>query len=327
MTYLVTGAAGFIAARVVHLLLSAGHRVIGIDNLNNYYSPALKQYRINSIQQCHLPFTFLEADITDIHVLRSLFAQQRITAILHLAAMAGVRYSIMHPSLYVDTNVHGSLNLLQCASDFHVPTFILASTSSLYADCPLPFTEDANITSPRSPYAATKLASETLARTWHYLHGLNVAILRYFTVYGPAGRPDMSPFRIAESIRTETPFTLYGDGQQTRDFTYVDDIARGTILALNTKGVEVFNLGGGGFPLSINFIISELESIFGRQAQLQRRPPHQADMDHTSACTAKAKQILGWEPQTPPEQGLHMMARWHLEHASLLDDIFGGKPY
>lgn len=185
----------------------------------------------------------------------------------------------------------------------------------------MPFVETADVTNPISPYAATKLAAEALARTWHQLHGVNVAILRYFTVYGPAGRPDMSPFRFIEWVRRGRPIKLFGDGTQTRDFTYVDDVAAATVAALNLKGCEVLNIGGGNSPLSINTVIGAIEKGLGRSAAIERLSPNPVDMHDTSADIAKANRLVGWRPAVAPEEGLHRARAWHLENASWLDDI------
>ena len=185
----------------------------------------------------------------------------------------------------------------------------------------MPFVEDADVTRPISPYAASKLAAEALARTWSHLHGIHVAILRYFTVYGPAGRPDMSPFRFAEWIRRGQTIQLYGDGRQTRDFTYIDDIAAGTLAALGIEGCEVFNLGGGNTPVAINAMIAGLEEGIGRKALIEYLPPNPVDMADTAADISKARKVLGWSPAVAPEDGFRRMADWHLANSELLDAV------
>jgi nucleoside-diphosphate-sugar epimerase len=185
----------------------------------------------------------------------------------------------------------------------------------------MPFSEDANVTRPISPYAATKLAAEALAYVWHHLHGIDVSILRYFTVYGPAGRPDMAPFRFSEWIRRGLPITLYGDGNQTRDFTYIDDIARGTLAALRPLGYEIINLGGGNTPMSINAMIAHLEANLGATTIIDRQPAIAADMQDTAANITKAARLLDWQPTTPPEKGLAATAHWHRHNAAWLDSV------
>jgi nucleoside-diphosphate-sugar epimerase len=185
----------------------------------------------------------------------------------------------------------------------------------------MPFAETADVTRPISPYAATKLAAEAMAYTWHHLHGIHVAILRYFTVFGPAGRPDMSPFRFIEWIRRGQPITLFGDGSHTRDFTYIDDIARGTITALASDGYEIYNLGGGNEPLSINTMIHNIEENLGMKAVIDHQPQNNADMQDTAAEITKAKSLLGWEPAIHPLEGFKRTVAWHQENASWLDRI------
>lgn len=261
--YLVTGAAGFIASKVCEQLLAAGHTVVGVDNLNDYYDVRLKDYRLAKLLDVSWPllglnpkrsvftndqqpttnnagtFTFRHLDIEDMSALDAVFAAHNFDAVFNLAARAGVRYSLEFPELYRRTNVLGEENVLKCQVKYGVRKHVLASSSSVYAGCPMPFTEDAPLGKMQSPYAETKRAAELLAKEYHEVHGLDVTVLRYFTVFGPAGRPDMAPFRFIKWIDEGTPITLYGDGSQARDFTYVDDIARGTILAGQLWGGEL----------------------------------------------------------------------------------------
>jgi nucleoside-diphosphate-sugar epimerase len=253
--YLVTGAAGFIGARVCELLLDAGHEIVGVDNLNSAYDPRLKHWRLRRLQSI-ADFRFSQISITDSASVESLFAREAaadqnggppFAAVLNLAARAGVRTSVADPWVYLKTNATGTLNLLELCRVHGVKKFVLASTSSLYGgDNPVPFSEDADTSRPLSPYAASKKAAEAMAFAYHHLHGLDVSVLRYFTVYGPAGRPDMSVFRFMRQIAEGDPITVFGDGSQQRDFTYVDDIARGTLAALAPLGFEVINLGAIG---------------------------------------------------------------------------------
>ena len=317
---LLTGCAGFIGARTAEILLEQGHQVVGIDNLNDYYDVRLKDYRLSKLKTRH-GFTFHAIDIENSSELERIFSKNRFNAVINLAARAGVRASIETPHVYLSTNTLGSLNLLSLMTKHAVPRFIMASTSSLYAGAPMPFTETSDVTRPISPYAASKLAAEAMAYTWHHLHGIHVTVLRYFTVFGPAGRPDMSPFRFIEWIRRGQPITLYGTGEQTRDFTYIDDIARGTVAALGADGHHIINLGGGNTPLSINTMIREIESALGQEAKVNRQPSNNADMADTAADISKANQSLGWTPEVNPIEGFKKTVAWHLENAEWLGSV------
>lgn len=326
--YLVTGCAGFIAARVCELLLEGGHEVLGVDNLNHAYDPRLKTWRLARLQT-HRHFRFVNADISDRQAVEHLFATERqlsqkgtaesqqsppFAAVINLAARAGVRASVADPWVYYRTNCEGALNLLEACRQFAVPKYILASTSSLYgAHNPVPYDESADTDRPLSPYAASKKAAETLAYTYHHLYGIDVTVLRYFTVYGPAGRPDMSIFRFIRAIAEGEPIVVYGDGSQSRDFTYVDDIARGTILALRPVGFEVINLGGDR-PAVLNDVIDTIARLLGKSVRRTTRPRHPADVPATWANIRKAKEILGWQPEVPLEEGLKRSVAWYWEN-------------
>jgi UDP-glucuronate 4-epimerase len=319
--YLVTGAAGFIGARVAALLLEAGHGVIGVDNLNDAYDVRLKTWRLKRLQ-AQTGFEFAQVDIVDRAGLGAALEAASVDGVLNLAARAGVRPSVQDPRPYLETNVLGALNLLEWCRDRGVPKFVQASTSSLYGlGNPSPFEETANTSRPLSPYAATKGASELLCHTYHYLHGLDVTVVRYFTVYGPAGRPDMSIFRFIQWICEGRPLRLYGDGNQQRDYTFVDDIARGTILALEPAGYEIVNLGSDR-PLSIHQVIQKIEALVGKPAQVQHLDSAPGDMPSTWANIQKAGRLLGWSPETPFDEGLRSSVAWYLEQrdwAQLVD--------
>jgi len=337
--YLVTGAAGFIASRVCHLLLQQGHRVLALDNLNDAYDPRLKHHRLHPLLE-NSNFTFYRADISDLEKLESIRAggtpeqhtagirersflsegsegsRERgsidsiiqnfgpMAAIINLAARAGVPVSVQNPWVYLSTNTTGTLNLLDLAVRHHIPKFVLASTSSLYGkNNPLPYSEEANTDNPLSPYAASKKGAEAMAYTYHYLYGLDVSICRYFTVYGPAGRPDMSIFRFARQIIEGVPIQLTGDGTQSRDFTYVDDIAHGTILATKPLGYQVINLGSD-HPYTLNQMITLLEQHTGQRAKV-----------------TKARLMLGWQPQITFEQGLQNLVQWYYDNRELASSI------
>lgn len=320
MHILLSGAAGFIGARTAQFALDYGHEVVGIDNLNDYYDPKIKNHRLAPLIKSS-GFKFVEMDILDQAALDQIFSLHRFDAVINLAARAGVRASMENPQIYLTTNTQGTLNLLERIVKHNVGKFVIASTSSLYAGQPMPFTEDANVTRPISSYAATKLAAESLSYVWHHLHQLDVSVVRYFTVYGPAGRPDMAPFRFSEWIRRRQPINLFGDGTQTRDFTFIDDIARGTLAALKPLGYEIINLGGGNVPVSINDMIGCLSRHLGKEARVNYLPPIAADMQDTSAEVSKAKHLLDWVPQTSPEEGFRLTAEWHKEQAAWLDSV------
>ncbi len=317
---LVTGAAGFIGWRTALKLLKHGFQVTGIDNLNDYYDVRLKSYRLNDLKK-HEGFGFHEGDIEDLEALRPVFEEAAPDAVINLAARAGVRYSLENPHVYLRTNVHGTLNLLELMRANGVKKIALASSSSLYAGQALPFSEDLAVNTPISPYAATKKAAEAMSYTYHHLFGLDVSVLRYFTVYGPAGRPDMSPFRFIKWIGEGTPLELFGDGSQSRDFTHVDDIAEGTIRALKPLGYEIINLGGGQKPYSIKYMIEKIESLLGKKAVIDEKPFHKADMMETWADIKKAKELLGWEPRIGFDEGFEDTVRWHTDNRDWIRDI------
>ncbi len=322
---LVTGAAGFIGAKVCEFLLADGHEVVGLDNLNDAYDVRLKKWRLGGLEG-KAGFTFHELDICHRETLRKLFdgnsrENRRFDAIINLAARAGVRQSIENPWVYFDTNVTGTLNLLEFCKEFRIKKFILASSSSLYgANNPRPFSEDANTNGPLSPYAASKKAAEALCYTYHYLSGIDVTVLRYFTVYGPAGRPDMSPFRFVQWISEGRPVVVYGDGKQSRDFTYLEDVARGTVAALKPLGYEVINLGSDK-PIVLNEAIHLVERLVDRRANIQSKPRHPADVTETWADISKARRILDWRPQTDFKEGLLKSVEWYRENREWAKEI------
>ncbi len=310
--YLLTGAAGFIGANVAERLLADGHQVVGLDNMNDAYDPRLKTWRLERLQ-ANPGFTFHQIDITDREALARAWGEGSYNAVINLAARAGVRPSVRDPWIYVETNVVGALNLLDLAVAHKVPKFVLASTSSLYGmHNQRPFCEDADTSRPLSPYAASKGAAEMLCHSYHHLHGLDVTVLRYFTVYGPAGRPDMSIFRFVQWIAEGRSVTVYGDGLQERDFTYVDDIARGTVAALRPMGFEVVNLGSDR-PVALNDVIAKLEELIGKPAKIDNQPEAPADVRATWADIGKARALLDWKPETTLERGLELCVAWYLK--------------
>ena len=322
--YLVTGVAGFIASQVSKQLLDQGERVVGVDNLSDYYDVRLKNWRLEQLKSHpHTKnFSFACLDIEDQAKLSDLFkAEGPFDAVLNLAARAGVRYSMENPHVYLSTNAEGTLNLLECMRDHGCKKLVLASTSSLYAGQKMPFTEDLAVNEPLSPYAATKKAGELMAYSYHKLYQVDVSVVRYFTVFGPAGRPDMSPYRFIKWIAEEETIQMFGDGSQSRDFTYVDDIARGTIAAIQDVGYEIINLGGGRNPVSLNTIISKLEELLGKKAMIDHKPFHVADLMETWADISKAKNLLGWEPQVSLDEGLEESVEWYFNNQNWLKEI------
>lgn len=319
-TILLTGSAGFVGSFTAQQLLSEGHRVIGVDNLNDYYDVRLKEHRLCLVAQ-NPKFTFRKLDIENRSDVRALFDEFKFDSVINLAARAGVRYSMENPTIYMTTNAVGSLNILEAMKDFGVKKFILASTSSLYAGQEMPFVESLPVNEPISPYAASKKAAEVMAYTYHYLYGLDVSIVRYFTVYGPAGRPDMSIFRFIKWIDEGKPIELFGDGTQSRDFTYVSDIARGTILALKNVGYEIINLGGGTQPVGLNEVIVMIEKILGKKALINEQPFHIADLKSTRASIDKAYKLLNWKPEIGLEQGIQLTIDWYLKNRELCRSI------
>lgn len=321
-TYIVTGAAGFIGSKVAELLLGDNHNVIGIDNLNDAYDVRLKTWRLDRIKN-HPLFAWHKLDICDRDALRDLasgFASPP-DGLINLAARAGVRPSVDNPWIYMETNAIGTLNLLELCRHARIPKFVLASTSSLYgARNPQPYREDADTNGPLSPYAASKKAAEAMCFTYHHLHRIDVTIFRYFTVYGPAGRPDMSPLRFVQWISEERPVRVFGDGQQSRDYTYIDDAARGTIAGLKRVGFDVFNLGSDT-PILLSDSIRLIEKLVGRQAKLEYSAGHSADMRATWANISKAQSVLQWRPQVGFEEGFANLVAWYQENRDWVRDI------
>ena len=317
---LLTGAAGFIGWKTGKFLLEKGIEVIGIDNMNDYYDTRLKEYRKKDLEK-YENFKFYLVDIENLGALEVIFKDHNFDCVINLAARAGVRYSMINPFVYMTTNANGTLNLLEMMKKYQVKKMVLASTSSLYAGQPMPFKEDLPVNTPISPYAASKKAAEVMAYTYHYLYDIDVSVVRYFTVYGPAGRPDMSIFRFIKWIDEGKPIILYGDGSQSRDFTYVDDIAEGTILATKEVGYEIINLGGGKNPISLKTVIETIEKYLNKKAVIDYRPFHKADLKETWADITKAEKLLGWKPKVSFEEGIKKTVEWYLENREFLKDI------
>ncbi len=319
-TILLTGAAGFIGFKTADVLLGQGYSVVGIDNLNDYYDVRLKDWRLNSLKNRE-NFEFHLMDIEDIASLKFLFQKHEFSAVINLAARAGVRYSMENPHVYMTTNANGTLNLLECMREQGIKKMVLASTSSLYAGQAMPFSESLAVNTPISPYAASKKAAEVMAYSYHYLYDMDISVVRYFTVYGPAGRPDMSIFRFIKWIDEGQPIELFGDGTQSRDFTYVDDIAEGSVKALTKVGYQIINLGGGKNPISMNVIIEKLEQLLNKKALIDQKPFHKADLKETWADISKAKNLLDWQPTISVDEGLKRTVEWYKDNRRWVKDI------
>ena len=317
--YLVTGVAGFIGAQVTEQLLDSGDTVVGVDNMNTSYDVSIKEYRLNKLQR-RQGFDFHCIDISDRKAVEKLGGNP-IDAVINLAARAGVRDSVEDPWIYLESNTTGTLNLLELCRQRGIEKFVLASTSSIYgADAPLPTAETADSSHPLQPYAASKKGAEAMCHVYHFLYGIDVTIVRYFTVYGPAGRPNMSMFRFMQCISEGKPIQLLGDGNQSRGFTYIDDIARGTILAVKPVGYEIVNLGGHE-SISINSLIEMLEKAIGRKAIIEQQPAEKADMSASWADVSKAGKLLGWEPQVGLKDGIARTVAWYMAERSWASKI------
>jgi nucleoside-diphosphate-sugar epimerase len=317
--YLVTGAAGFIGARTTEMLVQDGHTVVGIDNVNNAYDLRLKEYRLKKLQE--LPgFSFQKLDISDKAIIDRL-KNENFDGVINLAAWAGVRASVRNPWIYVESNMMGTLNMLELCRQTGIKKFIVASTSSIYGENPpYPTPESASSSEPLQPYAATKKGAEAMAHAYHHLYGIDVTVVRFFTVYGPAGRPDLSIFRFVQWISEGRPVRVNGDGEQSRGFTYIDDIARGLILALKPVGYEIVNLGGHEV-ITINNLIKLIEEVVGKQAIVQYGPPDLADMRSNHADVTKAGELLGWEPQFDMRAGIEKLVEWYNAEREWAKDV------
>ena len=317
--YLVTGAAGFIGSRVSSMLIDQGHTVTAVDNMNHAYDVRMKEYRLKNLQA--LPgFTFHKLDISDRNILER-YKDQKFDAVINLAARAGVRASTEDPWVFVDTNITGTLNMLELCRRNDIPKLIMASTSSIYGANPVyPTPEDSDSDHPLQPYAASKKGAEALAHSYHFLYDLDVSVVRYFTVYGPAGRPDLALFRFTQWIIEGRPVQIYGSGEQSRGFTYLDDIAMGTIAALKPLGYEVINLGGHEV-ITINDLVTLLEETIGKKALIEHFPPNQADMFSNWADVSKAKKLLDWKPRVNLQQGVKYLVDWYNAERSWASEV------
>jgi UDP-glucuronate 4-epimerase len=315
MRILVTGGAGFIGSHLVEKLLASGDQVAILDDFNDYYDPRIKRENIASVSR---DISIHQVDLRDAQAVRSLFHQEKFEIIVHLAARAGVRPSIIHPQLYYDTNVAGTLHLLEAARMTGVQRFVFASSSSVYGMCEtIPFSEDFHLTQTISPYAATKIAGEFLCSTYAHLYRMRVVALRYFTVYGPRQRPDLAIHQFTRRILAGEPIDQFGDGTTRRDYTYVDDIVQGTTAALTYEGplFDLFNLGESE-TIPLRDLIAAIEAQLNKKAKINRLPEQPGDVPLTCADISKARKLLGYAPETPFREGLPKFVNWYLSSAA-----------
>jgi UDP-glucuronate 4-epimerase len=311
MNFLVTGGAGFIGSHVCERLLGLGHAVWTLDDLNPFYAVALKESNLAALRKSGKAFQFVRGDLTDSACLEALFAAVRFDQVIHLAARAGVRPSFQDPALYHRVNVEGTVNLLEAARRHGVKKLILASSSSVYGvNAKVPFAESDPVFAPISPYAASKLACEALGHVYHHAYGLDIAMLRFFTVYGPRQRPDLAIHKFAQLIDTGQPVPVFGDGTTARDYTYITDTLQGILACTRQEfGYEVFNLGESR-TVKLNDLIALLERALGRKAQLDRLPPQTGDVPVTYADIDKARRRLGYDPRVGIEEGIPLFVEW-----------------
>ena len=315
MRILVTGGAGFIGSHLVEKLLAAGHSVAILDDFNDFYDPQIKRANIAALSK-NVPVHHV--DLRENAAVRNLFHREKFDTIAHLAARAGVRPSIQHPQLYYDTNVTGTLHLLDAARATGVERFIFASSSSVYGvSKTVPFSEEQHLTQTISPYAATKLAAEFLCSTYSHLYKLRVVALRYFTVYGPRQRPDLAIHQFTKKIHAGQPIDQFGVGTTRRDYTYIDDIIQGTMAALTYSGplFDIFNLGESE-TIQLKDLIEKIEKALGKKAKINQLPEQPGDVPLTCADISKARKLLGYNPTTQLSEGLPHFIEWFMQRAS-----------
>jgi UDP-glucuronate 4-epimerase len=316
MNFLVTGGAGFIGYHVCERLLSEGQAVWAFDDLNNFYDPKIKETNILDLSLLARPFTFVHGDLTDRTCLDKLLASVKFDQIIHLAARAGVRPSLLEPALYQRVNVEGTVHLLEAARQTGVKKVIVASSSSVYGvNSKVPFSESDPIVSAISPYAASKLACEALGHVYHHVYGLDIAMLRFFTVYGPRQRPDLAIHKFARLIAAGKPIPVFGDGSTARDYTYVTDTVDG-IMACTQKefGYAIFNLGESQ-TVTLSQLIQLLETSLGAKAVIDRQPPQPGDVPITFANIARARKHLGYDPKIRIAEGIPLFVEWFRKSA------------
>lgn len=315
-TILVTGSAGFIGFHISKALLERGDSVVGIDNFNNYYNPQLKEDR-NNILSKHSNYKLHRADIRDKNIINQIFRNEPIDIICHLAAQAGARYSIEHPGEYVQSNIEGAVNIFEAARIHKTQDIIFASSSSVYGNNPVPWSESQEVNMPINPYGASKRSTELLGYTYHHLYGLKMTILRYFTVYGPWGRPDMAYFKFADKISAGEPIDVYNQGKMKRDFTYIDDIVAGTLTAIdNPKAYEIYNLGNHRSE-ELGKFIALIEQNLGKIARKNFLPLQPGDFLENFADINRARRDLNFEPKTSLDEGLKKFVEWYKDYYKL----------
>jgi len=317
MNFLVTGGAGFIGSHVCERLLDEGHQVWAFDDLNDFYDPQIKRRNLGEIQTKPGAFRFIEGDVSQPGGLEDLCHGVRFDQVIHLAARAGVRPSLEQPAIYQRVNVEGTVNVLEAARKNGVRKIIIASSSSVYGvNSKVPFSESDPIFQPISPYAASKLACEALGHVYHYVYGLDIGMLRFFTVYGPRQRPDLAIHKFARLIDAEQPIPVFGDGSTARDYTYVNDILDGIMACTRTDlGFEIFNLGESQ-TIKLSRLIELLEDGLGKKAQLKRLAAQPGDVPLTCADISKARKKLAYNPSTKIEQGLPLFIDWFRRNSS-----------
>jgi UDP-glucuronate 4-epimerase len=312
MRILVTGGAGFIGSHLVEKLLAGGNQVVILDDFNDYYEPRIKHENIAGFVK---DVVVHQVDLRDARAVQNVFHHENFDAIMHLAARAGVRPSIAHPHLYYDTNVAGTLHLLEAARATGVRRFVFASSSSVYGMCKtIPFSEDFHLTQTISPYAATKIAGEFLCSTYAHLYSMRAVALRYFTVYGPRQRPDLAIHHFTRRIHAGQAINQFGDGSTRRDYTYIDDIIQGTMAALKYEGplFDIFNLGESE-TIALRDLIGAIERELGKKAHINQLPEQPGDVPLTCADISKARRLLGYAPRTSLREGLPRFVKWFLE--------------
>ena len=313
-TYLITGGAGFIGSTLAKRLLKEGNKVIIVDNFNDYYNSQLKENNVSELGD-NENLRIYRADIRDVDAMRNVFDENQIDAVMHLAAMAGVRPSIENPILYQDVNGIGTQNILEQAKKHNIKKLVMASSSSVYGNCKeVPFREDMIVDYAISPYAATKKANEVMAHVYHKLYDMNIIMLRFFTVYGPKQRPDLAINKFTRMMKNGDKIPMYGDGTTSRDYTYVDDIVDGIVKALDyvdshENVYEIVNLGSNN-PISLKEMIMAISEVLGVEPQIEQLPMQPGDVNRTYAVISKARELLGYEPHTSFRQGIEKFINW-----------------
>ncbi len=313
MRILITGGAGFIGSQLAKTLLEKKHEIIVIDNLNDYYDPAIKRANI-AMLSAYDSFTFVEGDIREVAHLEAIFSKEKIAQVVHLAAQAGVRPSIQDPKLYYDVNITGTLNILETMRKYACKKMVFGSSSSVYGNNKItPFSEEHPVDNPISPYAATKKSGELLCYSYHHLYNFDIFCLRFFSVYGPGQRPEMAIAKFTDAILNGRDIPMYGDGSSERDYTYVEDIVEGIMLSMKKlRGYDIFNLGEST-TISLKNLITLIEKSCGKDSHITQLPMQAGDVSITYADISKAKNILGYKPKTTIEQGVANYVKWYKE--------------